>query len=91
MGGNMSSTGVKVTNKSDITIIAKLVWGVSEVSSATIRGAGNATLPAEYVWYDLNIFNDNTKEEILQWNGVYGNSAWLFAGNVHDGYQITQA
>ena len=87
----MSSTHVNLTNKSDITILTKLIWGFSEISKATIKVNDSGTLGAEYVWYDLQVFNNNTQQHLLQQNAIYGNSSWIFAGNVHEGYFITQA
>jgi hypothetical protein len=84
----MASTKLSVTNNSDIPIKAQLIWGASDIGSADIKPKNSGSIPCEYVWYDLRIFNTNINTQIGMQNGVYGESSWLFAGTVKEGYNL---
>ncbi len=82
-----------ISNKSDIDIVTRLIWGAREESRYAVGINQERWLSCEYWWYDLQIYIDATHDMlgnlIMQKNGVYGNSNWTFSGDMKLGYFLT--
>lgn len=82
---------ITLHNNCDVPVYARLVWGLSEISTAHIPVGGKASLNCQLVWYDLYVSHDiKGGRELADKRTIYCNTSWVIKKKDNNIYEIVQ-